>query len=194
MIIISALLFSLIIISNAYAWNSPIKKSILTMKSKIVQSHRHAAVKFDQVHEMEDWSRTSQKIFLETYFQKKPVLIRHAFPDIETRIDLHKSDYIDLCTDDDVEVRLFEHKQNKITKTYGPFTSTFIEPVFSTTAWSLLFQELDRHIPAVADLWSEGFPFMSNWRKDDIMLSLSSPGGSIGGHVDNYDVFLLQGR
>jgi 50S ribosomal protein L16 3-hydroxylase len=31
-----------------------------------------------------------------------------------------------------------------------------------------------------------------NWRLDDVMISYAAPGGSVGPHVDNYDVFLIQ--
>lgn len=52
---------------------------------------------------------------------------------------------------------------------------------------------MDRHLPWVADLWSKYFNFVPLWRRDDIMFSYSSAGGGIGAHVDNYDVFLVQG-
>jgi 50S ribosomal protein L16 3-hydroxylase len=36
------------------------------------------------------------------------------------------------------------------------------------------------------------FAFLPGWRIDDLMVSVSAPGGSVGPHVDQYDVFLLQ--
>jgi 50S ribosomal protein L16 3-hydroxylase len=48
-------------------------------------------------------------------------------------------------------------------------------------------------VPAVADL-VERFDFLPRWRVDDVMISLAAPRGSVGPHVDGYDVFLLQGR
>ena len=57
-----------------------------------------------------------------------------------------------------------------------------------------MYQEVDRHIPRTADMWEEYFSFIPSWRRDDIMISYSMPGGGIGAHVDNYDVFLIQGR
>ncbi|KAJ1487976.1 JmjC domain-containing protein, partial [Baffinella frigidus] len=38
------------------------------------------------------------------------------------------------------------------------------------------------------------FKFIPNWRVDDVMISYAAQGGGVGPHVDNYDVFLLQGK
>src|SRR6185437_11852169 len=35
--------------------------------------------------------------------------------------------------------------------------------------------------------------FLPSWRIDDVMVSYAEPGGGVGAHVDQYDVFLLQG-
>lgn len=52
---------------------------------------------------------------------------------------------------------------------------------------------MDRHVPAVARLRAL-FSFIPRWRFDDVMVSFAVRGGSVGPHVDNYDVFLIQGR
>ena len=44
---------------------------------------------------------------------------------------------------------------------------------------------------ACAKLLNE-FKFIPQWRLDDIMISYASESGSVGAHVDNYDVFLIQ--
>jgi len=38
------------------------------------------------------------------------------------------------------------------------------------------------------------FDFLPRWRLDDVMVSFAAPGGSVGAHVDQYDVFLLQAQ
>jgi 50S ribosomal protein L16 3-hydroxylase len=140
------------------------------------------------------WSKVSQDIFISQFLQKKPLLVRNAFTDIESLVDMNFADFCELAADDDVESRIYSCKRGKHTKDYGPFESDHITKMQPDDQWSLLIQEMDRHIPKVADLWTKGFSFMPNWRRDDIMFSYSVPGGSIGAHVDNYDVFLLQGR
>ena len=38
------------------------------------------------------------------------------------------------------------------------------------------------------------FGFLPRWRIDDVMVSFAATGGSVGAHVDQYDVFLLQAQ
>jgi 50S ribosomal protein L16 3-hydroxylase len=52
---------------------------------------------------------------------------------------------------------------------------------------------VDQFVPEVAELL-EHFRFLPSWRIDDVMISFAAPGGSVGPHFDNYDVFLLQGH
>ncbi|MBW3607946.1 MAG: nucleotidyltransferase, partial [Actinobacteria bacterium] len=59
--------------------------------------------------------------------------------------------------------------------------------------WTLLVQELNRHVPDAA-LLLEHFSFVPNVRVDDVMVSFAAPGGSVGPHLDSYDVFLVQGQ
>ena len=59
--------------------------------------------------------------------------------------------------------------------------------------WTLLVQAVDQFVPEVAQLL-EQFRFLPSWRIDDVMISYAAPGGGVGPHFDNYDVFLLQGH
>ena len=45
-------------------------------------------------------------------------------------------------------------------------------------------------VPQVQQLLS--FLLFSAWRLDDVMVSFACPGGSVGPHFDQYDVFLVQ--
>ena len=58
--------------------------------------------------------------------------------------------------------------------------------------WTLLVQDVDKWDADVATLLPR-FSFLPRWRIDDVMVSYAVDGGSVGAHVDNYDVFLLQG-
>ena len=40
----------------------------------------------------------------------------------------------------------------------------------------------------------ERFDFLPEWRVDDVMVSYAAPGGSVGPHTDQYDVFLVQAQ
>jgi 50S ribosomal protein L16 3-hydroxylase len=155
------------------------------------------ALKFEKspiASETSGWNSTFYATFLEKYWQKKPILIRNAFPSIYNDIALREEDFFAMACDDDVDSRLFVSKRNKTEKSYGPFTIEELTQLPRAGGWSILLQEVDRHIPKVADLWTRGFNFLPKWRRDDIMFSYSMVGGTIGAHVDNYDVFLIQGR
>lgn len=69
-----------------------------------------------------------------------------------------------------------------------------IAPVMLLRAVAALFSQLRMRLvmsPQVSDLLGK-FQFIPSWRVDDIMVSYAPKGGSVGPHVDNYDVFLLQ--
>mmetsp|Transcript_14603 Transcript_14603/g.32829 ORF Transcript_14603/g.32829 Transcript_14603/m.32829 type:complete len:578 (-) Transcript_14603:142-1875(-) len=142
--------------------------------------------------EIEGWLPSFYDTFVTHYWQRKPLLIRKAFPHIQADLNLDPEDFYQLAADADVDTRLFRKRGRKPVKEYGPFEQEYLRSL-PPGNWSILLQEVDRHIPRVADLWTRGFSFIPSWRRDDIMISYSLPGGSIGGHVDNYDVFLLQG-
>ncbi|MEF0147746.1 cupin domain-containing protein [Pseudomonas guariconensis] len=129
--------------------------------------------------------------FLRDYWQKKPLLVRQAFPDFESPID--PDELAGLALEEEVESRLvFEHGERPWELRRGPFA----EDTFATLPerdWTLLVQAVDQFVPEVAELL-EHFRFLPSWRIDDVMVSFAAPGGSVGPHFDNYDVFLLQGH
>lgn len=58
--------------------------------------------------------------------------------------------------------------------------------------WTFLVQGVEQHLPAAWELLAR-FTFLPWARIDDLMISWAAPGGGVGPHVDDYDVFLLQG-
>ncbi|OPA84081.1 cupin [Pseudomonas fluorescens] len=129
--------------------------------------------------------------FLRDYWQKKPLLIRQAIPDFESPIDA--DELAGLALEEEVESRMvIEHGERPWELRRGPFA----EDAFSTLPereWTLLVQAVDQFVPEVAELL-EQFRFLPSWRIDDVMISFAAPGGSVGPHFDNYDVFLLQAQ
>jgi 50S ribosomal protein L16 3-hydroxylase len=128
--------------------------------------------------------------FLRDYWQKKPLLVRQAFPDFVSPIDA--DELAGLALEEEVESRLvLEHGERPWELRRGPFA----EDAFAHLPerdWTLLVQAVDQFVPEVAELLEE-FRFLPSWRIDDVMISYAAPGGSVGPHFDNYDVFLLQG-
>lgn len=134
--------------------------------------------------------------FIQYFWQRRPLLIRNAFTNdkIKDVLQLDLEDLVTMSVDEDVESRIItQNNKGKYTLKHGHFDKREFQ-CRPNQNWTIMFQEVDRHIPRTADIWEEYFSFIPSWRRDDIMISYSMPGGGIGAHVDNYDVFLIQGR
>jgi len=128
--------------------------------------------------------------FMRDYWQKKPLLIRQAIPDFESPIDA--DELAGLALEEEVESRLvIEHGERPWELRRGPFAEDEFGKL-PEREWTLLVQAVDQFVPEVGELL-EHFRFLPSWRIDDVMISYAAPGGSVGPHFDNYDVFLLQG-
>jgi len=128
--------------------------------------------------------------FMRDYWQKKPLLVRQAIPGFESPIS--PDELAGLALEEEVESRLvIEHGERPWELRRGPFAEdAFAE--LPERDWTLLVQAVDQFVPEVAELLEE-FKFLPKWRIDDVMVSFAVPGGGVGPHFDNYDVFLLQG-
>lgn len=129
--------------------------------------------------------------FLAVYWQKKPLLIRQAFPAFES--PLEPDELAGLALQEGVLSRLILEKGGDYPwqLRHGPLPEDTFDSL-GDSHWTVLVQEVDKHVPAVADLFDR-FSFLPNWRKDDVMISFASKDAGVGAHIDSYDVFLLQG-
>ena len=129
--------------------------------------------------------------FLDTYWQKQPLLVRDALPDF--RSSLSPEELAGLACEDGVESRIIleEGGDYPWELRHGPFASEDFLGL-PESHWTLLVQEVDRLIPEVGALLDH-FRFLPDWRLDDVMVSYAPTHGTVGPHIDNYDVFLLQG-
>ena len=131
----------------------------------------------------------SAREFLRDYWQKKPLLIRQAIPGFESPVS--PDELAGLSLEEEVESRLvIEHGETPWELRRGPFSEDSYQNL-PERDWTLLVQAVDQLVPEVAEL-IEHFRFLPNWRIDDVMVSFAAPGGGVGPHFDNYDVFLLQ--
>jgi 50S ribosomal protein L16 3-hydroxylase len=126
--------------------------------------------------------------FMRRYWQKKPLLIRQAIPNITA--PLSRDELFELADQDDVEARLVTHFRNKWQLEHGPFAPDEL-PSVKRRAWTLLVQGVDLHDNRARALLDR-FRFAPDARLDDLMVSYASDGGGVGPHFDSYDVFLLQ--
>ncbi|MCF7220238.1 cupin domain-containing protein [Lysobacter sp. TLK-CK17T] len=130
--------------------------------------------------------------FLRDYWQKRPLLIRNAFPDFVSPIQ--PEDLAGLACEELALSRIVSHDRagDRWQLRSGPFREDEF-PGMPHQDWTLLVQDVDKWDADVASLLDH-FDFLPRWRIDDIMVSFAAPGGSVGAHVDQYDVFLLQAQ
>lgn len=135
----------------------------------------------------------SQQQFLEQYWQKRPLLIRQAFPGFVSPIS--PEELAGLACESGIESRLIEEygQDGRAWQvTPGPLSENDFARL-PETHWTLLVQDVDKHLPELQTLL-EPFSFIPDWRLDDLMISYASESGSVGPHTDAYDVFLLQAQ
>jgi 50S ribosomal protein L16 3-hydroxylase len=128
--------------------------------------------------------------FVAEYWQKKPCLLRNALPGFESLIS--PEELAGLACEEDVHCRLVQQGAGGAdwSLRYGPFTERdFLD--LPESNYSLLVSECEKWMPELHDLLAR-FRFIPDWRLDDLMISYAPAGGSVGPHVDQYDVFLLQ--
>ena len=133
----------------------------------------------------------TQQEFLDQYWQKKPLVIRQAFPDFKSVIS--PNELAGLAGEPRIESRLVIEKGvgGSWQLIDGPFSDKDFS-VLPKSHWTLLVQDIDKHVPETRGILMP-FSFIPNWRFDDLMVSFAPKQGSVGAHTDGYDVFLLQG-
>lgn len=132
------------------------------------------------------------ELFLRDYWQKRPLLIRQAFPGFESPIS--PEDLAGLACEEAALARVVLHdrKRDRWELRTGPFSEESF-PKLPKQDWTLLVQDVDKWDMDIRALLA-AFRFLPAWRVDDVMVSFAAPGGSVGAHVDQYDVFLLQAQ
>jgi 50S ribosomal protein L16 3-hydroxylase len=133
--------------------------------------------------------------FLANYWQQKPLVIRGAFADFEMPFDA--GELAGLACEMDTPARIIIEKV--LAPDFKPWTAKhapFTDEDFTSlpeTHWSFLVNDLEKYYPELGNL-IEPFRFIPDWRIDDLMVSYAADQGSVGPHIDKYDVFLIQGE
>jgi len=128
--------------------------------------------------------------FCHRYWQREAFYIAQAFNPVTPPLDRHQ--LAQLACEYGVDARLISggYADNNWQLKSGPFTPAYFQTL-PEKAWTLLVCGVDTWVPEAADLLGQ-FRFMPDYRIDDLMVSFAVPGGSVGPHVDQYDVFLIQ--
>lgn len=129
-----------------------------------------------------------QETFLRDYWQKKPLVIKQGFRDFIDPLD--ENELAGLALEDSVDSRLISHHKESWHVAHGPFEDINARCI---GAWSLLVQKVDQFIPD-ADELMRCFAFIPHWRMTDLMVSFSNAKAGVGPHIDQYDVFIIQGK
>ena len=132
----------------------------------------------------------SPEQFMKRHWQKKPLLIRQAVPNMKPLIE--RAELLSMLENEEVESRQIVRKGAKWTLKKGPMARKSL-PSFKTPDWTVLIQGVDLHHDAVHALLQQ-FRFVPDARLDDLMISFATDGGGVGPHFDSYDVFLLQAQ
>ena len=133
----------------------------------------------------------NRQLFLSTYWQRQPLLCRSALDNSEQLISNQK--LYELAQSDIVESRLIleDGPDEKWQIIHGPQYSEQINSLSEKSNWTLLVQSVNLWHQGCAELLN-AFEFIPQWRLDDIMISYAAASGSVGPHIDQYDVFLIQ--
>ena len=126
--------------------------------------------------------------FIQNDWQRQPKVFRQVFPNFQDPLDEHE--LAGLAQEPDIDARIVSQSEGDWLNFTGPFDD------FSdvcTGHWSLLVQHVDHYSEEAADLF-DAFDFIPTWRKDDLMVSFSVPESGVGPHIDQYDVFIVQGK
>ena len=135
-----------------------------------------------------NWGELSPEKFLAEYWQKKPLLIKQAFKNFEDTIPA--DELAGLAMEAEIESRIVsvDNKGNWQVD-HGPFED-FSQ--YGEENWTLLVQAVNNWSRPTNSLL-QPFAFIPRWRIDDVMVSFSTPNGGVGPHLDQYDVFIIQG-
>ncbi|HEY2900914.1 MAG TPA: cupin domain-containing protein [Polyangia bacterium] len=135
----------------------------------------------------------SPATFLRRHWQKRPLLIRQAFPGFTGIIA--RDALLRLATRQDASSRLvIQHprrRRNRWERHDGPFAG-LAASMLPASHWTLLVHGIESLVPGGWEIL-RAFSFLPAARIDDLMVSYAADGGTVGPHDDRYDVFLLQG-
>jgi 50S ribosomal protein L16 3-hydroxylase len=134
-------------------------------------------------------------VFLRDHWQKRPLLVRQAFPRFAGIIA--RDPFLRLATRSDARSRLVIHhpqarsRRKRWERHDGPFGG-LEAGMLPKSHWTLLVNGVESLVPGGWEILG-AFSMIPAARVDDLMVSYAADGGTVGPHDDLYDVFLLQG-
>ncbi|WP_113905844.1 cupin domain-containing protein [Aliidiomarina celeris] len=126
--------------------------------------------------------------FKAEYWQRKPGIFRQVLPGFTD--PLSADELAGLALEPGVDSRIIQNDRGKWKLNHGPFEAY---EELGDSHWTLLVQAVNEHFPPARALLN-AFRFLPDWRIDDLMVSFATPKGGVGPHLDQYDVFIIQGE
>ncbi|OEF08263.1 cupin domain-containing protein [Vibrio genomosp. F10] len=127
--------------------------------------------------------------FLAEFWHKKPTIIKGGFARFEDPIS--PEELAGLTMEEEVDSRYVSNFDNKWIAEHGPFDEAKFSQL-PASHWQLIVQAANHWHEGVAEL-SHAFKHLPQWLFDDLMICYSETGGGVGPHIDQYDVFIIQG-
>ena len=129
--------------------------------------------------------------FLTDYWQQHPLVFKQGL-NVATNC-LTVDELLALACEPEVESRLIHTAQENqdFDLEHGPFELETFNNLARQSHWTVLVQSVNLWHKQVAEILAY-FEFIPSWRLDDIMISYAQDQGSVGPHIDAYDVFLVQ--
>lgn len=136
------------------------------------------------------FKKLGQTHFLVNHWEKKPLVTRSFIENAHSILE--PDDLIEMAANEYFESRLIGKKDDKSWKIqHGPFELT--ELTKDLTEWTLINHNVNLYSKELMALQEE-LEFLPAWLFDDAMTTYSNKGSSVGAHIDNYNVFIIQLR
>ncbi|NVJ54848.1 MAG: cupin domain-containing protein [Vibrionaceae bacterium] len=127
--------------------------------------------------------------FLAEYWHKKPTVIKQGFVDFVDPIS--PDELAGLAMEEEIDSRFVSNKGGQWKAKHGPLPESLFETL-DESHWQLIVQACNHWHLGAAEL-VEPFKQLPQWLFDDLMVCFSAPEGGVGPHIDQYDVFIIQG-
>ena len=129
--------------------------------------------------------------FLEEYWAKKPLLIKGAVKNASTFATPQK--ILEWVQDSMLESRVVEFNGDDYQAADGPFDKTFVDEHADKEGMTWIVHGMNLFDKNFFEL-EKLARFQPNWKFDDVMITCSTQGGTVGPHIDSYNVFIIQGK
>ncbi len=127
--------------------------------------------------------------FLTEHWHQKPAVIKSGFADFVDPIS--PDELAGLAMEEEVDSRFVSNKDNQWSATHGPLPESHFETL-DESHWQLIVQACNHWHLGSAEI-VEPFKQLPQWLFDDLMVCFCAPEGGVGPHIDQYDVFIIQG-